>query len=159
MSVNKPRTIDNLGVEASVRYAKDTELFESRYIEESRLIAQKTEVQVVSPSVLSEFDRFYSSAKTAPWALFYPPPEYLSYGKPLFSYQLIPSLGEYDKLEEDIDKLEQMGDALEDEQEGHQKDPDQEKQRQALVALFRCLNKLDKTLLLINARRNQYQRG
>lgn len=161
----KPRTIDNLGVEASIRYAKDQELFEARFLEESRLIPQKTEVSVAKPHALSEFDQTFSVAKTVSWALFSPPPNYFSNNKPLFSYQLIPSLGDYEKLEADSDKMESLEDALhksydDSGQEQSQEDMDKnEKERQTLSELFACLGKLNKALTLINARRNQYQRG
>lgn len=164
MSV-KPRTIDNLGVEASIRYAKDQEFFEARYIEESRLIPQKTEISVSHPLSLTEFEARFSLGRTLPWALFSPPPEYSPYGKLIFSYQLIPSLGDYEKLDADSDKLERIESVLEREernsgQEFSDKEKEErEKERDLLVSLFQCINRLNKTLLLINARRNQYQRG
>jgi len=161
----KPRTIDNLGVDASIRYAKDQDFFETRLIEESRLIPQKTEVTVAKPFELSEFDQTYSVGKTISWALFSPPPDFYSRDKGLFSYQLIPSLGSYEKLETDSDKIETLEDVLEksEEREGrgqsNQEREKDENQRKTLLALFQCIDKLNKTLTMINARRNQYQRG
>lgn len=161
----KPRTIDNLGVDASIRYAKDQELFETSFIEESRLIPKKTEMTIAKPSALSEFDQVYTVGKTISWALFSPPPNFYTYDKGLFSYQLIPSLGNYEKLEADSDKIETLEDVIEkfhDGQEQDQSDQEREKDekdRQILLALFQCIDKLNKTLTLINARRNQYQRG
>ena len=160
----KPRTIDNLGVDASIRYAKDQELLEPRLIEESRLIPQKTEVTVAKPLELSEFDQIYSIGKTISWALFSPPPNFYSRDIGLFSYQLIPSLGGYEKLEADSDKIEALEDVLgkSEEREGRGQDQEKEKDeksRQTILALFQCIDKLNKTLTMINARRNQYQRG
>jgi hypothetical protein len=161
----KPRTIDNLGVDASIRYAKDQELYEAKLIEESRLIPQKTEVSVVKPYVPSEFDQMYSVGKTISWALFSPPPHFFGSDKGIFSYLLIPSLGDFEKLEADSDKLESLEDVLKKPYQGKkegQSDEErqkEEKDRQVLLALFQCLNKLNKALGLINARRNQYQRG
>jgi hypothetical protein len=163
MSV-KPRTIDNLGVDASIRYAKDQALFETNLIEESRLIPQKTQVTVGKPLELSEFDQTYSVGKTISWALFSAPPNFYSKDIGLFSYQLIPSLGGYEKLEADSDKIESLEDVLEKSHERKRGQSDQEKEkdernRQTLLALFQCIDKLNKTLSMINARRNQYQRG
>jgi hypothetical protein len=163
MSV-KPRTIDNLGVETSIRYAQDQERLDARIIKESQLVPQKTEVSVATPFVLSEFDQVYSLGKTVPWALFSPPPNYYNAGKALFSYLLIPSLGDYEKLEADLDKVEGVEDLLKKphkkSNQGFTRDEKQdEKERKTLLALLQCLNKLNKTLALINARRNQYQRG
>ena len=164
MSV-KPRTIDNLGIEASVRYAKDKELFEARFIEESRLVSQKTEISVARPYVPSEFDQLFVIGKTISWASFLPPPEYFAYARPIFSYQLIPSLGGYEKQEADSDKLAALEDAI-NKQKGSKKQDqsdkerqEEEKERQTIAALLECISRLDKTLVLINSRRNQYQRG
>lgn len=165
MSV-KPRTIDNLGVDASIRYAKDQELFETRLIEESRLIPQKTEVTVAKPFLPSEFDQFYSIGKTVSWALFSPPPNFFNLDKGLFTYQLIPSLGDYEKLEAESDKIETIEDVLqkareksEDREQSEDEREQEEKDQKVLLALFQCIDKLNKALTMINARRNQYQRG
>jgi len=161
----KPRTIDNLGVDASIRYAKDQELFEPHLIGESRLIPQKTEVSILKPAALSEFDQIYTVGNTISWALFSPPPNYYTYDKGLFSYQLIPSLGNYEKLEADSDKIEALESALEKSDEKQRRGPSDperekdEKNRKSLLALFQCIDKLNKNLTLINSRRNQYQRG
>jgi hypothetical protein len=163
MSV-KPRTIDNLGIEASIRYAKDKELFEARFLEESRIVPQKAEIPVGKPYAPSEFEQLFSIGKTLSWASFLPPPEYFSYAKPLFSFQLIPSLGSYEKQEADADKLAALEDAI-DKQRGSKQDQsdkekdEEEKERKAIAALLECIHKLDRTLTLINSRRNQYQRG
>ena len=161
----KPRTIDNLGVDASIRYAKDQELFEAKLINESQLIPLKTEVSVAKPYVPSEFDQIYSIGKTISWALFSPPSNYYLSDKGFFSYQLIPSLGDYEKLEDDSDKLENLEDKFRKWQEDsseEQSDDEREKNesdRKLLLALFQCISKLNKSLSFINSRRNQYQRG
>lgn len=166
----KPRTIDNLGIESSVRYAKDMELLDTKLLEESRWIPQKTEVAVIKPYALSEFDTFFSLGKTTLWATFSPPPSYQLQSNLLFSYQLIPSLGGYEKQEADGDKLEGLEDVLKKPyarkqkgdnpfQDDSQQKGQEEKERQTLIALLRCISKLDKSLHLINGRRNQYQKG
>jgi len=163
----KPRTIDNLGVESSIRYAKDQEALDTRLIQDSRFIPQKTEVSVFKPYVPAELEQYFAAGKVILWASFDPPPDYFLYGKPLFSYQLIPSLGGYEKQEADSDKLESLEDALnkpfarKQSKEGDQQKEreEEEKERQILLALLKCIGALDKTLTLINSRRNQYQRG
>ena len=162
----KSRTIDNLGIGANERYAKDQQLFEPKLIEESRLVPQKTEVSVLKPYVPIEWEQLFSLGKQIPWASFSPPPNYYTQGKPLFSYQLIPSLGGYEKQEADEDRLEALEDSLKKPHKKHsgpmnqeEDSENEERERQILLSLFRCIHKLDKTLSLINARRNQYQRG
>lgn len=164
MSV-KPRTIDNLGIDASIRYAKDQEVFEAKFIEESRIVSQKTEISVSKPYIPSEFDQLFAIGRTIAWASFLPPPEYFAYAKQLFSYQLIPSLGSYEKQEADADKLSALEDAIDKQKrskQGKQSDQEkeeEEKERKAIAALLECIQRLDKSLTLINSRRNQYQRG
>lgn len=160
---SKPRTIDNLGIDASIRYAKDKELFEARFIDESQIVSRKSEISVSKPYIPTEFDQMFSSGEKVNWASFSPPPEYLSFAKPLFSYQLIPSLGTYE-LHEDTDQLAALEDALQKEKDSHQDQSDKERQEEEkekrLVAdLLQCIARMDKSLALINARRNQYQRG
>lgn len=161
----KPKTIDNLGIESSIRYAKDMEILDKRIVDESRLIPQKTEVSVAKPYIPSEFDVLYSPGRTMLWATFLPPPDYFGAPKAFFSYQLIPSLGGYEKQEADAEKLESIEDLLKKpfsrkrEGEQHQDQEEEEKERQILTALLQTITKLDKTLTLINSRRNQYQRG
>jgi hypothetical protein len=161
----RSKTIDNLGIRANERYAKDQNLFEAQFIKESRLIPQKTEISVLKPYVPIEFEEFFSLGKQVPWAVFSPPPNYYPETKPLFSYQVIPSLGTYEKQEDDEDKLEGLKDVLEKHHKKRkvaqslEETKDEERERKILVSLFQCINHLDKALSFINARRNQYQRG
>ena len=166
MSV-KPRTIDNLGMDTSVRYAKDKESIDIRMVEDSKIIPQRLEISVTKPYVQSEFDKLFSLDRTVHWALFSAPPEYEAHTRLLFSYQLIPSLGTYEKQEADSDKLSELEDALNKsrKKKGRQNDKndkeeqEEEQERKTLMALLKCIEKLDRTLVFINSRRNQYQRG
>jgi hypothetical protein len=159
MSV-KPRTIDNMGVDTSSRYARDKATLDTKLVEESRFIPSKTEVSVVKPYLPTEFEEFLFPNKLTLWASFSPPPEYLSSAKSLFSHQLIPSMGGYEKQEADSDKLEALEDALNkghrDNKQGQQ---EEERERKILLNLFKTIGILDRTLIFINSRRNQYQRG
>jgi len=162
----KPRTIDNMGIDTSSRYARDKSTLDTKLIEESRFIPIKTEVSVVKPYISTEFEEFLQPSKLTIWASFSPPPETLSYGKPLFSYQLIPSLGGYEKQEADSDKLEALEDTLNKafkdgrgNSQDQQEQQEEERERKTLAHLLQTINKLDRTLTLINSRRNQYQRG
>ena len=74
----KSRTIDNLGMESSVRYAKDTEATDIRFLEDSRIISRRIEVSVTKPYTLSEFDQLFSFGRSVHWALFVAPPNYES---------------------------------------------------------------------------------
>ncbi len=154
----KPRTIDNMGIETSSRYAKDQAALDTQIIRDSRIVPQKTEVSVLRPYLPSEFESYLSPMQRTLWASFTPPTGYFSSELPLFSYQIVPSLGSSEKLEADADKLEaleEFGQDDEDQQERQSK----ERERKILQTLLETIRKLDRTLSLINARRNQYQRG
>ena len=161
----KPRTIDNLGMEASVQYAENQKQYDARMMEESRLIPSKSAVPSVKPYAPSEFDQYFSIGKGQSWAIFQPPPDFYIYGESIFSHQLIPSLGSQEKQEADAEKLEHIEDYLSKEEkrgkkrESEDEHDSEERERETLIAMFQCLNKLDKVLVLINSRRNQYQRG
>ena len=161
----KPRTIDNLGVDSSIRYAKDQEALDTKLIQDSRFIPLKTEVSVLKPYVPTELEQYLAPGRVTIWASFSPPPEYMLQGRSLFTYQLIPSLGGYEKQEADSDKLEALESALDKPRkerrggDGQKEHDEEEKERQILLALLKCIQSLDRTLTLINSRRNQYQRG
>ena len=156
----KPRTIDNMGIETSSRYARDKAALDTKLIEDSRFVPLKTEVSVVKPYLPTEFEEYLGPNRLTLWASFSPPPDYLAYAKPLFSYQLIPSLGGYEKQEADTDKLEALEDALNKPfKQGQQEQQEEERERKTLVNLLQTIGKLDRTLSLINSRRTQYQRG
>lgn len=168
MSV-KPRTIDNIGIDASSRYARDRAQLDSKIIEESRIVAPKAEVSVLKPYIATEFEQYLLPNKLILWAAFSPPPNYFAYEKPLFTYQLIPSLGGWEKQEADIDKLAVLEDTL-NKKNGKKKrsnkdseeDPEEAEDQaelKVIMNLLQVIGKLDRTLSLINARRNQYQRG
>lgn len=167
MSV-KPRTIDNLGMDASVRYAQDQqELTESTlFTKDFKVVPQKSEISFIRPYTPSAFDQLFAPTRAPTWARFEPPPAFFA-ARSLFTFQLIPSLGGYEKQDADLDKLEALGDALEKEGKGDQEKEgkgDQEKEenkkkRRALLIFLQCVQKLDRALGLINSRRNQYQRG
>ncbi len=159
----KSRTIDNLGIETSSRYARDKAQLDTKLIEDSRFIPQKTEVSVVKPYLPTEFEEYLRPGTLTLWASFEPPPESLAFTKPLFSYQLIPSLGGYEKQEADSDKLEALEDTLnksfKEGKRDNQEQQEDERERKTLVSLLQIISKLDRTLGIINSRRNQYQRG
>ena len=160
----KPRTIDNLGIETSSRYAKDQAQLDAKIVEESRFIPQKAEISVVRPYLPTEFEEYLLPNKLVIWASFAPPPEFFSYSGSLFSYQLIPSLGDSEKQEEDTEKLEALESAIDKQFEGgkqdqHEQNPEEERERKTLLGLLKVIGQLDRTLSHINSCRNQYQKG
>ena len=60
---SKSRTIDNLGLDASVRYAQDQKLFEAHFIEDSQMVARRSETPVFKPYAPSDFDLIFGATK------------------------------------------------------------------------------------------------
>lgn len=171
-----PRTIDNLGVDASARYAADVKELETQILKESRIIPRQAEVDVSEPSFTSEFDLLFDSAKrNTPWAKFSMPENYTEQRKRLFTYQIIPSLGPQEKTESQEKKilaqLKEKADRQNKDRDKESKKEDrssweedvekqeQEKEQKVLVQLLKNLLILDKCMTDISARRMQYQKG
>ena len=149
----KSRTVDNLGPEVSARYAQDQKLYDKRLVEESRVIPQKAEAFVAVPAApASDFEKKYSLARTFSFAFFSPPNTGLISEGMLFSYQLIPNLGGTEKMEANQEKLQRLGDTLRPQNK-------EAKEQRIILALLVCISHFNKTLALLNSKRNQYQRG
>lgn len=147
----KPRTIDNLGVEASKRYAQDQKLVDKDLLS-SKNLPPRTDITTMRPYVGNEYVTLFESGRTVSWAHFAMPPQFMTSARRLFTYLLVPSLGSIEKLQADADKLESLKDALSE-------DPEGEKKRKALWELYQLLLSLNRMLGTMNARRNQYQKG
>ncbi|MGD2169821.1 MAG: DUF5399 family protein [Chlamydiota bacterium] len=157
----KPRTIDNLGTDASNRYAVDQKLVDKELLQGSRQVGGLSEVSVTTPYIPSGFDeQFNTFQKNLPWARFAPPPKYLSHRKRIFTFQLVPSLGSTEKHEQELQKLSKDKEEKHKEHqfEGFEKD-EEEKERKKVIKLLKMLGLYDQYLSLINARRGQYHKG
>src|ERR1700761_7845842 len=101
-----PRTIDNLGVETSIRWAQDQSLREVTTSKESSAITQLAQIDVSQPSFSSEFELLFGSiSKKLPWATFLAPEGFLNQKKKLFTFQIIPILGSEERLEAQINRV------------------------------------------------------
>ncbi|HKZ00551.1 MAG TPA: DUF5399 family protein [Rhabdochlamydiaceae bacterium] len=170
-----PRTIDNLGVEVSTRYAQDQKQLDQKLIKESRGISTQTEIDVTTPSFASELDILLElQGRTLSWADFYAPTKYNEQKKRLFTYQTVPSLGTEDKKESQaqkiLAKIKTMTEKREKEKDKERKGKqrkweedreieEEEKEKETLIALFHLVATLDKFIIDINSRRGQYQKG
>lgn len=170
-----PRTIDNLGVEVSTRYAEDQLFLDEKIVKESRTIPSQTTIDVTIPSYSSEVDALvHSEATQHIWANFFAPLKYQEQKGRLFSYQILPSLGSEEKKEVQMQKilakLKSLADKrIEEKEKQEQKKreswllekeaEEEEKEKKALTSLFETISLLDKFLIDINSRRSQYQKG
>jgi len=86
-----PRTIDNLGVEVSTRYAEDKQILDETLIKEAGVIPTQTQIDVTTPFISSELEALLHLQPTGvTWASFFPPARYFEQRKRLFTWQLIP---------------------------------------------------------------------
>lgn len=146
----KPRTVDNLGIDASNRYASDQKFIDRDFLQSLTQVGGLSEVSVTSPYTLSEFDQQFSTlGKNLPWARFSPPPNYQSHRKKLFTFQLAPSVGNVQRHEQELTK--------DDEDQGEHKE--EEKKRKKVLHLLKTLGIYDQYLRSINSRRGQYHKG
>ncbi|HSX04760.1 MAG TPA: DUF5399 family protein [Rhabdochlamydiaceae bacterium] len=174
------RTIDNLGVDISTRYALDQERAAESFMKEARGIPSQTQIDVTIPSFTSEFEHLFGlGLSNAPWADFFAPSRYYEQKKRLFSQRLIPILGTPDKTDAELQRITNLGKVVRKEEgekeEGKQGEQekkeeqksseeelalsDTEKERKILITLLKQLQTLDQYLIDINSRRSQYQKG
>jgi len=146
-----PLTIDNLGIEASNRYAKDQAGLDLNLIRDARRIPDQTLRVVMNPSVA--LSREFSIGNHILWANFSPPKDYSFSAFRLFTYQLIPGLGTLDQTQALLDQMERLAPQMEE------KDAAQKKAFRALLLLLQMLEKLEKTFEFLKANRDRYQQG
>ena len=101
-----PRTIDNLGVEVSTRYAQDQD-YDRSIITDARVSGQ-TQIDVTRPSAGSELDQLLNlETKVTPWSSFQAPLNFYTQKRGLFSpLGICPSLGTEEKQESLVNRLQ-----------------------------------------------------
>jgi hypothetical protein len=169
-----PRTIDNLGVEVSTRYAEDKQILDETLIKEARTIPMQAGIEVTTPFFPAEIEALLHIQPTnITWASFIPPAYYFEQRKRLFTYQLIPSMGSEDKTEsqalkilaklksmaEERDQKEKAGQDKRQQYEEERALEDEEKEKKILTSLLNTIALFDKLIIEINSRRSQYQKG
>lgn len=110
MSV-KSRTIDNLGIESSRRYAQDVEGFDAKLIQDSKLAPIDVGVTTSEPYAQSLFDVRYSLPRQIPLALFSPPPGEADPAGLFFKNGLLPQ-DFYETRDALLDKLTRFKETL-----------------------------------------------
>ena len=170
-----PRTIDNLGVDVSTRYAEDQKILDKTFIKESRGISIDTEIEVTTPSFSAEIEALLQTQPTnVTWATFTPPAFYFEQRKRLFTFQMIPSMGSEDKQESQGQKIlaklqsivekpvEKKEDKQSDQRQKYQEEralEEETREKKVLSSLLKTVTTFDKLIIEINSRRSQYQKG
>lgn len=172
--MTQPRTIDNLGVEVSTRYAEDKAFLDEALVREAQGIPLQVGIEVTAPSFPSEVEALLQIQPThVTWAAFNAPPLYFEQRNRLFTYQLIPSMGSEDKKESQAIKILAKLRAREedltnrtppegDKQLRYAKEreiEDEQREQKVLTTLLNTIATYDKLIIDINSRRAQYQKG
>lgn len=167
----EPRTIDDLGVETSVRWATDQEYLDKTITKESPFVSRQTTVDVSSPFFKSEFDLLFEvKQRYQHWANFFAPKEYMEQKMRLFTFQVIPSLGSEelqlaqmqkikDKLASSIKERKEKGKVGEFAWQDQKGEEDEMRESKTLLDLLEYINEIDKLIVAINSRRSQYAKG
>ena len=171
-----PRTIDNLGPEASQTYAERKEAFDDTLIKESQSpsLSTKTRIEVTTPSFTAELDTLLNSQPSGiTWASLPPPRGYYEQRNKLFTTQLIPSIGSEERRESQMQKIltkiksttEQRTlkqKELKSKREQYEQErllEEEENEKNVLTSLLEKITQFDKQIIEINSRRTQYQKG
>jgi len=170
----EPRTIDDLGIEPSIRWASDQEFLDQTLIKESSFVSKQTIMDVSSPFFKSEFDLlFETTQRYQHWAYFFAPKEYLDQKMRLFTFQLIPSPGSEELQQAQIQKIkdrveaiarkrkrkQEAGEANEYAWQDKKEEEDLQKESKTLIDLLEYIHELDTLLTAVNSRRSQYAKG
>lgn len=159
---DKALTIDNLGIDASSRYALDQLLLDKGILEESPFVGQKAATSALTPyipEIAPEIARYLRPEAHVMWATLPEPPEMLAASNPLFTHQTIPSLGSPEKLDMLRDRLAVLKKNLSEKPEKLKEERIQEQQIPTIESLFSLIGFYDSLLSVIQGRLNQYQKG
>lgn len=166
------KTIDNLGIDSSIRYAENqTELTSTKELTITPTkVTQSAELQTATP-ITTEYDSiFQTRLRNKGWANFLTPPGYHQQGRTCFSFQILPSLGMEeqiltlkqrlaDKVEKTKQQLKQVKGSKQEllETELHVKKTETDASK--ISHLLETIRVYDKILTDLNSQKNRYQRG
>lgn len=155
--MSDPKTVSDLPIDVSIRWANDQKLLQEAYpiIADSKSISQFTQKDVSSPASQSQLDLLLNVDNTSPtWALFSAPAGFFDQRKLLFTSRVLPLFKSEDDINNKIDRIISALDKNELEEslgEG--------REQKSLITMLEQLRTINKNLLFIMSRRNQYQKG
>lgn len=147
-------TIDRLDINIYIQYARRTQLIEQinrqYHFEEAASIPPQTQLLDLYPKMTEMELLLGVSAVQNPWAYFFPPPRYrFQRRSPFGFFRVAPSLGSFEKEEEDKQKLDEV------ECEGEE----EEKEKTTLKNCFDQIEKINQWLSFIVGRIGQFLQG
>lgn len=158
------KTIDNLGVEISTRYAQSSEEHETSLVKDASRLSPKTSISISRAGYLSAYDELLGTRQRAQqWARFAHPKGFDSSIMRIFTHHLLPGIrsDEFGALESD--RIRRMREDKKKDKEYNWEErieeDEEQKESETLLQFFDSLSEKDKSLIEINGRRRQYQKG
>jgi len=160
-------TIDNLGLEASARYARDRAMYDEKLITEADLVSRQTIVDVTTQSYRSEMESILGTdIKNRSFSEIKAPAGYNEQVRRLFMNRIVPSLGTEEKKTMQMERiqaqLEQDEKRLVAQPQSYERDKvmrEEKKESSVLITLIQKSIELDHDLAEIHAKRAQYKKG
>ncbi|MEN9344265.1 MAG: hypothetical protein RLZZ453_1052 [Chlamydiota bacterium] len=143
------KTIDNLGPDASRKYAEGDKQYDPSFKKEAGKIPGQTEVSVLTPTPTQLELLFADHATVQPQAQFSPPPSYYQQRRNVFTYQLTPHIGPTTNWESNSQKIVEIVNSL----------PDDSPEKKSLTSFIEAVNRINRALISIKAEINRYHRG
>jgi hypothetical protein len=153
--VTEPKTVSNLPIDVSIRWAEDQKLLEESQpiIRDSTLASTHAQTEVILPANPSEIEVLFGLSKLHPaWATFQKPPGFFFLRRRIFRSQLVPFLGSDEQQDSMIARIQNT--------KGDDQDLSEwEEEKNRLLKLLKLMQLLNKDLIDITTRCKQYQKG
>jgi hypothetical protein len=153
--VTEPKTVSNLPLDVSIRWAEDQKILEESkpIIRDSTMASNAAQTDVILPSKQSEIEALFGLSKLHPaWATFQMPPGFFFLRRRIFRSKLVPFLGSDEQQDSMITRIQgAKGDDHDNEE--------WEEEKKRLLKLLQLMQLLNKDLIDISTRCKQYQKG
>ena len=153
--MTEPKTVSNLPLDVSIRWAEDQKLLEESkpIIRDSTIASTHAQTEVILPTNQSEIEMLFGLSKLHPaWATFQKPPGFFFLRRRIFRSQLVPFLGSDEQQDSMITRIQNT--------KGDDKDNEAwEEEKKRLLKLLELMRLLNKDLIDITTRCKQYQKG
>lgn len=148
------KTVSNLPVDVSIRWAEDQKLLEETkpYITEATGISQHAQKDVSMPMIFSAIDALVGAVRIHPtWANFYMPAGYSEQKRRLFTFQIAPFIGTDEQQDMQIQRIESTSEEGEEDE--------RKREKAVLLKLLKLMHNLNRDLIDVMTRCRQYQKG
>lgn len=151
----EPKTVSNLPIDVSIRWAKDQELLTQTQpiTQDADTISKHVVSDVNLPTSQSQVDALLGLYNRNPtWALFQMPKGFVGQRRRLFTSQLVGFLGSDEQQDTLIGRIQGAS--------GEEGDKDAwDREKEILLEMMKLMNTLNKDLIDIVSRCKQYQKG